>query len=241
MIQETPSVSVFFPCYNDEKTIGKLVTDALIELEKITSKFELIVIDDGSEDGSQKILADLAQKYPKHLRLIVHKKNQGYGGALKDGFKNAKYDLIFYTDGDGQYDVSELPILYSLMTKDVNFVNGIKMERQDFAYRVIVGNFYAFLMRWFFLLPIYDVDCDFRLIRKSLLEKIKLESNSGSITVELVKKAERAGAKFRQVSVHHYPRLYGESQFFKPKRLLHTFVELTKLWWKLMIYGKAGV
>ncbi|MBI3282734.1 glycosyltransferase family 2 protein [Candidatus Curtissbacteria bacterium] len=195
----------------------------------------MIVIDDGSTDGSQEFLKKLKKKYPNIFRPIFHTKNQGYGGVLKDGFKNARYDLIFYTDGDGQYDVRELPLLCSLMTKDVNFVNGIKMERQDFAYRVIVGNFYALCMRWAFLLPIFDVDCDFRLIRKSLLEKFKLNSDSGSICVELVKKAQKSGAKFRQVSVHHYPRRYGESQFFKPMRLIKTFKELLPLWWKLMI------
>ncbi len=235
-----PSISVFFPCYNDSHSIGRLIDDAHETLGDLVSEYEVIVIDDGSSDGSQQVLKDYLEKYPETFRPIFHKKNQGYGGALKDGFKNARYDLIFYTDGDGQYDVTELPLLYSLMTKDVNFVNGIKMERQDFAYRVIVGNFYALCMRWFFLLPIFDVDCDFRLIRRSVIEKLSLSSNSGSICVELVKKAQRAGAKFRQVSVHHYPRIYGQSQFFRLDRLMATFSELSKLWWKLMIIGRTS-
>lgn len=232
------SISVFFPCYNDFHTIGSLVEKTFTILPTLTDNYEIVVIDDGSSDGSQKLLRDLAKKYTNVFRPIFHRTNQGYGGALKDGFKSARYDLVFYTDGDGQYNVAELPILWDLMTPDVNFVNGIKMERMDFVYRVIVGNFYALLMRWAFLLPIYDVDCDFRLIRRSLLLKLNLESNSGSICVELVKKAQKAGAKFRQVSVHHYPRKYGESQFFKPIRLLKTFKELVPLWWRLMIKGK---
>ncbi len=236
--QKIPGISVFFPCYNDSHTIGGLVEDAIATLEKLTDKFEVIVVDDGSSDGSQEVLRDLTKKYPNLFRPIFHKRNRGYGGALKDGFRNARHDLVFYTDGDGQYDVKELPILYSLMTKDVNFINGIKMERMDFVYRVIVGNFYALLMRWAFLLPIYDVDCDFRLIRRSLLLKLNLKSESGSVCVELVKKAQQAGAKFRQVSVHHYPRKYGESQFFRPLRLIKTFVELIPLWWELMIKKK---
>lgn len=234
----TPSISVFFPCYNDVHTIGGLVDGAIAALKKITNKYEVIVVDDGSLDGSQKLLRDLAKKYTNVFRPIFHRTNQGYGGALKSGFAKARYDLIFYTDGDGQYDVRELPLLASLMTKDVNFINGIKMERRDFAYRVIVGNFYALLMRWAFMLPIYDVDCDFRLIRRSLIRKLKLKSDSGSICVELVKKAQKTGVKFRQVSVHHYPRKYGESQFFKPVRLVKTFAELIPLWWELMIKKK---
>jgi len=232
------SISVFFPCYNDAHTIGGLVEKALAILPPLTDRFEVIVIDDGSSDGSQKLLRDLAKKYPKVFRPIFHRMNQGYGGVLKDGFRNARYDLVFYTDGDGQYDVAELPILWGLMTPDVNFVNGIKMERKDFVYRVIAGNFYALLMRWVFMLPIYDVDCDFRLIRRSLLSKLNLKSNSGSVCVELTKKAQKAGARFRQVSVHHYQRKYGESQFFKPVRLVKTFAELIPLWWELMIKKK---
>ncbi len=238
MVTKKPSISVFFPCYNDVHTISCLVEKALAILPTLTDKFEVIVIDDGSSDGSQKLLRDLARKYPNVFRPIFHRTNRGYGGALKDGFKNARHDLVFYTDGDGQYDVAELPILWNLMTPDVNFINGIKMERMDFVYRVIVGNFYALLMRWAFLLPIYDVDCDFRLIRRSLLSKLKLKGDGGSICVELVKRAQNAGAKFRQVSVHHYPRRYGESQFFKPIRLMKTFRELIPLWWKLMVKKK---
>ncbi len=242
--KNTPSISVFFPCYNDSLSIGKLIDDAHKTLKALTKRYEVIVVDDGSSDESQKVLREYQKKYPETFRPIFHKKNKGYGGALKNGFKNARHDLVFYTDGDGQYDVCELPLLFSLMTKDVNFVNGIKMERQDFAYRVIMGNFYALCMRWAFMLPIFDVDCDFRLIRKSLLAKLSLRGESGSICVELVKKAQKSGARFRQVSVHHYQRKFGNSQFFNPRHLIKTFGEIIPLWWKLMIeesnkeYGK---
>ena len=234
---EKPSISIFFPCYNDEKTIGKLVEDALRVVKTLTNDYEVIVIDDASADGSRKVLERLAQKQGK-LKLIFHKKNKGYGGALKSGFRKASKDLVFYTDGDGQYDARELPLLFNLMTDDVNFVNGIKMTRNDPTYRIFIGNLYSFFARWVFWLPTYDVDCDFRLIRKSLLKKLNLVSNSGSICVELVKKSQRAGAKFRQVSIHHYEREHGESQFFRVDRILSTFRELGKLWFKLMFVDK---
>ena len=140
------------------------------------------------------------------------------------GSQHATKDLVFYTDGDGQYDVSELPILLMLLTDDTDFVNGMKMTRQDPPHRVFVGNLHRFVTRWSFWLPITDVDCDFRLIRRSILDGIELRSNSGSICVELVKQAQRAGAQFREVSVHHYARQSGESQFFTPRRILHTYV-----------------
>jgi glycosyltransferase involved in cell wall biosynthesis len=170
--------------------------------------------------------------------VITHPVNRGYGGALRSGFAAATKELVFYTDGDGQYDVRELPVLLMLMTEDTHFVNGIKMARGDAPYRVHVGNVHKFLMRWSFWLPVVDVDCDFRLIRRSVLERIALRSNSGSICVELVKDAQRAGAQFREVSVHHYPRQFGESQFFRPGRILHTYLDLAGMWLDLMILAK---
>ena len=231
------SISVFFPCLNDQKSIGKLVESAYLILPSITPDFEVIVIDDGSTDKSREILLNLAKKY-KDLKLIFHPTNQGYGGTLISGFRTSNKDLIFYTDGDGQYNVLELPLLLSLMTKDVDFVNGIKMTRIDPTYRIFIGNFYSFIARWLFWLPVYDVDCDFRLIRKSTVKKLNLNSRSGSICIELVKKAQRSGAKFRQVSVHHLQRKFVESQFFQPKHLLRTFRELTLLWVNLMIIDR---
>ena len=146
--------------------------------------------------------------------------------------------MVFYTDGDGQYDVKELPILCHLLTDDVDFINGIKMSRRDPTYRIFFGNLYSLVARWLFWLPIYDVDCDFRLIRTSVVKKLNLTSTSGSVCVELVKKAQRHKASFRQVSIHHYERRYGRSQFFQPKRLASTFKELIFLWFNLMVVDK---
>lgn len=229
-----PSLSVFFPCYNDENTIVDLVKDAVATAKKLTNDFEVIVVNDGSKDNSLKILRK-AQKEIPYLVVVNHPKNRGYGGALRSGFEKASKDLVFYTDGDAQYDVKELTHLWNLLSDDVDVVNGIKMARHDYAYRVIMGNMYAMAVRWAFLLPIFDCDCDFRLIRRSKLKGIKLRSSSGSICCELVKKLERNGAIFRQVSVHHYNRKFGKSQFFNPRRLWQTACELSALWWRLMI------
>jgi glycosyltransferase involved in cell wall biosynthesis len=234
MAQKIPSISVFFPCYNDEKTIGKLVEDAFDTLKTLTNDYEVIVVDDESKDNSREVLSKLAKQH-KDLKLIFHEQNKGYGGALQSGFKNAAKDLVFYTDGDVQYDVKELPILYSLMTDDVDFVNGIKMSRNDPTYRIVVGNLYSLVIRWTFWIPIADVDCDFRLIRQKIVQKMHLTVTSGAICVELVKQAKRAGARFKQVSVHHYERKHGSSQFFRPEKILHTFWELANLWIKLVL------
>ncbi len=234
MIFKSTGISIFFPCFNDRKSIGKLIEEAFSTVKSLTNKYEVIVVDDASIDSSRKILEKLSKKYKK-LKLVYHKRNLGYGEVLRSGFKKSKYALVFYTDGDGQYDVSELPILLSLMSKDIDFVNGIKMSRHDPTYRIVIGNVYSFFARWLFWLPVYDVDCDFRLIRKNLIKKLDLKATSGSICIELVKKAQRAGAKFRQVSVHHLERRFGVSQFFRADRILQTLSQVFSLWVELIL------
>jgi glycosyltransferase involved in cell wall biosynthesis len=231
-----PSISAFFPCYNDERTIETLVRRVAEELSRLTDDFEVLVVNDGSSDGSAAVLDRLGAELP-WLRVITHSSNRGYGGALRSGFAHASKDLVFYTDGDGQYDVGELPLLVILLTPDTDFVNGMKMTRQDPGYRVFAGNLHRFATRWSFWLPVTDVDCDFRLIRRSILNQVHLTQNSGSICVELVKLSQRAGAQFREVSVHHYARQFGESQFFRPGRIAKTYIDLARLWLKLMLFG----
>ena len=228
-----PSITAFFPCYNDADTIGDLVLRADAELRRLTSDYEIIVVNDGSRDNSAEVLQEL-QARVERLKVVTHPVNRGYGGALRSGFAAASKDLVFYTDGDGQYDVGELPVLLMLLTDDTHFVNGMKMTRHDPAYRVFTGNVHRFITRWAFWLPISDVDCDFRLIRRSIVARLSLKSNSGSICVELVKQAQRAGAQFREVSVHHYPRKWGQSEFFTVGRILRTYADLAVMWVELM-------
>ncbi|MBI3558772.1 glycosyltransferase family 2 protein [Candidatus Gottesmanbacteria bacterium] len=220
-----PSISAFFPCYNDANTIGDLVVKTNQILLKITKNYEIIVVNDGSRDNSLEILKQI-QKTVKALKIVNHSKNRGYGGALQSGFKNAGKELIFYTDGDGQYDVSELPLLLSCLTDDIDVINGIKIDRQDNNLRVFLGNAYKSVIRNIFNPPIYDIDCDFRLIRNKFMKKIDLKINSGAVCLELVKKLQLSGAHFREVSIHHFPRRFGQSQFFKIKPLFQTFFDL---------------
>ncbi len=168
------------------------------------------------------------------MRVVTHEHNQGYGGALRSGFAAATKDLVFYTDGDGQYDVGELPKLLALMRTETGLVNGYKLERNDPWHRICIGNVYNAFARLLFRIRLRDIDCDFRLIRRSLLEEIELTSTSGTICVELVRKLELI-CNVVETGVHHYPRLHGRSQFFRLRSLAVTFSQLVRLWYRLVL------
>ncbi len=236
------SLSIFFPCYNDTGTIGSLVASADAVAQKLTDDYEIIVIDDGSQDSSRELLLNLKNKYPR-LVLIFHETNKGYGGALCSGFYNATKDLIFYTDGDGQYDVHDLPKLFQIMQEGIDVVNGYKISRNDPLHRVVIGILYLRIMRLLFNFHIRDVDCDFRLLRRNIFDRIRLHHNSGVICLELIKKLELAGYRFAEFPVHHYHRTYGKSQFFNFKRLFKTALNIFRLWYEIMIKkdGHIGI
>lgn len=230
------SITVFFPIFNDQETVELLVRKSLDVLPTLTRDYEILLINDGSTDASGEIADRLAQTI-KQLRVIHHPMNQGYGAALRTGFSNASKDLIFYTDGDAQYDVNELKLLAPLMTDGVDVVNGYKIKRHDNRGRKASGAIYNNLARHLFRLPISDVDCDFRLLRRSAINRISLSSSSGAICVELVRKLSSAGCTFKEVPVHHYARLHGKSQFFRPRRVARTLFDFCVLWVSLSLSG----
>src|SRR2546426_3251450 len=223
------SISVFLPAFNDETTIGELVSEALILLKSLTNDYEIIVINDGSTDSTAAVLDELASA-SDHIRIIHHPRNLGYGAALRRGFKNAGKDLIFYTDGDGQYDVKELALLLPLMTDEVDVINGYKIKRQDDRYRAVSGAIYNIVARWFFRLPVRDVDCDFRLIRRRALQRVSLSASSGAICVELVHKLAAAGCTFREVPVNHFERPHGGSRSFTRRALAQPVLDFFAFW-----------
>jgi glycosyltransferase involved in cell wall biosynthesis len=229
------TLSVFFPAYNDAPSIAKLVETTFQILRAHVADFEVIVVNDGSRDKTADVLADLQKRYGEAFRVVTHAENRGYGAALRSGFAAARKDFIFYTDGDGQYDPAELPKLLEQMAPDVGLVNGYKLERRDPWRRIVIGNVYNRFARSVFRIRLRDIDCDFRLIRRKLLDEIRLSSTSGTICVELVRKLELSSWRIVEVGVHHYPRLHGRSQFFRLRSLAITLVQLSQLYVRLVL------
>lgn len=237
----TNGVSVFFPAYNDAPSLPPLVTKTFEVLTQHVEDFEVIVVNDGSQDRTGEVLLQLQQQFGARMRIVTHEVNRGYGAALRTGFASATKEFVFYTDGDGQYDVGELPKLLALMGPEVSFVNGYKLERNDPWHRIVIGKLYNQFARMMFAVHLRDIDCDFRLIRRRLLDLFPLESTSGTVCVELVRKLELCGMEVKEVGVRHYPRLHGKSQFFRLKSLLNTFAQLVRLWWWLLVLPRLGL
>jgi len=231
-----PGLSVFFPAYNDSGTIASMVIRAVQAASALTPDYEVIVVNDGSADSTAAVADELARTYP-HVRVVHHHRNRGYGGALQTGFRSATKDLIFYTDGDAQYDPAEMAALWASLTPDADLVNGYKISRSDPLHRIIIGRIYHHTVSVLFGLRVRDVDCDFRLMRRSIFDRVHLEKTSGVICLELMKKVHDGGFRIVEVPVHHYHRAFGKSQFFNFRRIARTAFDVARLWFALVVIG----
>jgi glycosyltransferase involved in cell wall biosynthesis len=231
---QVSTVSAFFPCYNDAATIEVLVRRVAEVLGSVTSTFEVIVVDDGSHDGSLQLLRALERELA-YLRVVAHDVNRGYGAALLSGFRAARYEWVFYTDGDGQYDPAEVSTLIRAVGPATDIVQGWKLSRGDSWYRKVIGRMYHHVVAYAFSLNVRDTDCDFRLFRRRLLEPAALRSTSGVICVEMMRRFQDIGAQFTEVPVHHYFRPHGRSQFFRFSKIARSGFQLGQLWSRLVL------
>jgi glycosyltransferase involved in cell wall biosynthesis len=234
MSADRPGLSIFFPAYNDAGTIASLAIVAHMTARTLTEDYEVIVVDDGSPDHTGALLDEMASHFP-WLKVVHHAKNRGYGGALRTGFETATKELVFYTDGDAQYDPREMALLWEALSPDVDFVNGRKISRHDPLHRIVIGRIYHWFVKVAFRLRLSDVDCDFRLMRRSVFERVRLTRSSGVICVELMKKVQDQGYRLAEVPVHHFHRSYGKSQFFNFRRVGRTLLDLARLWVELVV------
>ncbi len=221
------SISVFFPCYDEQENVGRTIEKALAVLEKLGADFEVIIIDDGSTDDTGRIADDIAGR-DNRVRVVHHQHNLGYGAALQSGFKAATKELVFYTDGDGQFDIDEMPPLLKLMEQH-DIVTCYRLNRRDSVIRKINGWCWTKLVCLLFGLKIRDIDCAFKLYKRDIFDNIKLSSTGALIDTEILARAARKGYSMTQEGVHHYPRTAGMQSGANMRVILRAFKELLVL------------
>ena len=226
--QATVSISVFFPCYNEQDNVTRTVELALAVLEKVSADFEVIIVDDGSSDATGQIADTMATK-DSRIKVVHHPTNLGYGAALQSGFKAAAKKLVFYTDGDGQFDIGELPPLLPLI-EQYDIVSCYRLNRQDNLIRKINGWGWTKLVCLLFGMKIRDIDCAFKLYKREIFDNINLVSAGALIDAEILARAVRKGYTVTQRPVHHYPRRAGKQTGANLRVILRAFKELFKLW-----------
>jgi len=222
------SITAFFPCYNEQGNIGRTVEQALKVLESLGADFEVIVVDDGSTDETSAI-ADRIARRDSRVKVVHHRRNLGYGAALQAGFKAATKELVFYTDGDGQFDISELPPLVALM-EQYDIVSCYRLNRQDNLIRKVNGWCWTKLACVLFGMKLRDIDCAFKLYKREVFDNITLSSSGALIDAEILARAVRKGYRVTQIGVHHYPRVSGRQTGASFRVILRAFKEMFKLY-----------
>jgi glycosyltransferase involved in cell wall biosynthesis len=218
---------VFFPCYNEQENVTKVTQQALDVLEGLHADYEVIIVNDGSADDTGAVADRIAATHPR-VRVVHHPRNLGYGAALQSGFRAATKDLVFHTDGDGQFDLAELPPWLPLM-EEYDIVCGYRINRRDNFVRRMNGHLWTKLTCLLFSLRLRDIDCAFKLYQRAVFDNLKMESTGALISTEILARAVRKGYRITERGVHHYPRTAGKPTGGNLKVILRAFRELWRL------------
>lgn len=231
-MNKLPELSIFFPFWNEEKNIEKVVENAIPIAREIAQEWEILMIDDGSSDQTNEKAKKLSRKY-RNVRLVSHKPNRGYGAALKSGFINSKYKYIVFTDGDRQFDFSEIyKFVEEIKTADM--VIGYRKTRRDSFGRHVLMNMLKIWDFIFFRFYFRDIDCGFKMFRKSAVDEIlPLRSEGAMITTEILAKAKKKNLKIKEVEVNHYPRKFGNQSGANIPVLIRAILESFILWFDI--------
>ena len=230
-------LSIVLPCFNEEENVGLVVSRAIEALAGITSDFEVVVVNDGSRDGTAEVAQTLVDSHHPRVRLVNHIANRGYGAAIATGFEHARGDLVFYTDADNQFDISELQWFLPMM-EDQDVVVGFRVYRYDTVLRSILSWIYNRLVSVLFRVRVRDVDCAYKLFRREVLEKITIESSDFFVDTELVAKARKWNFRIAEKGVRHYPRLHGETTV-RASDIPNTLRTVLRMWQRIYFPSRS--
>ena len=220
-------ITIFLPCFNEEQNVERVTREALTVASQISDDYEIIIVNDGSRDRTAEIAEQLAAENPP-VRVIHHETNKGYGAALQTGFNSASKELVFYTDGDGQFKIEDIKKLLPHIEK-FDIVSGYRISRRDPLHRKINAYMWGVLVNSLFKLKVSDVDSAFKLYRRKIFDEISLTAQGALIDTEILAKAKAKGYTITEVGVNHYPRSAGEQTGAKLSVIVKAFVELFKL------------
>jgi len=225
-------LSIILPAYNEVKNIEKVVGSVIEFVPGICENYEVIIVDDGSRDGTGRLVDKLAQKYDQVV-AIHHLFNRGYGATLRTGFEAARGDLIFFTDADGQFDIKELTRLTEMIKEGADIACGYRMKRADRWMRKVNAGIYNLLVRFLFGIKVKDIDCAFKLFKRKVIDNIKLTSDGAFINAEFLILASKKGYVIKQIGVSHFPRREGKQTGNNIAVVLRAFLELFRFWRKI--------
>lgn len=230
------SLTITFPCYNEEANVERVTRAAVDVGRRIADDLEIVIVNDGSKDRTGEIADRLAAEIPE-VRVAHNSPNRGYGGALSRGFREATKNWIFYTDGDGQFDINELPELLPLLeTHDI--VSCYRIDRKDPFMRKLNAFCWSRLVNGLFRIGLRDIDCAFKIYPKPFIDAIEMHSRGALIDTEMLAKARNRGLRIAQRGVHHYPRTAGQQTGANLRVIARAFGELFKLYGQIRSEGK---
>jgi glycosyltransferase involved in cell wall biosynthesis len=224
-------ISLILPAHNEEENIKEVVESCLSYLPSRFRDFEIIVVDDGSEDKTCEIAKEISER-DNRVRIIRHKKNRGYGSALRTGFEEAKKDLIFFMDSDRQFTITEMENFIKYIGK-YDIIAGFRIKRKDSFLRYIVGRLFTIIGNTLFGVNLKDIDCAFKMFERKVIDEIDLISPGLLLNTEIIAKARRNKRSIVEIGVEHLPRLYGKQSVFNPKVVFQVLGEIIKLWWRM--------
>jgi len=231
-------LSIVLPAFNEEANVEVAVERACAVARRLCTDYEVIVVDDGSTDATADIVAALAEPDPR-VRLIRHGRNRGYGEALRTGFLGARMDLVFFTDADNQFDLDELEAFLPWIDR-ADVVAGYRINRQDSPARRLAATGWNCLVRVLFYVPVRDIDCAFKLFRRSVLDELHIESVGAMVNTELMVKLGRSGKAIVELGVSHYPRSGGQARGAHPRVIARMLLELVRMYRRLDRVGAGS-